>query len=135
MKLKPIQQIIYRYDDGDYDLLECCDSVIAVLTQEQLTRWLDSFKTIGTDPEASDFCDSGTTTVVFDIDGEILVIVADSGGELASGMFEVWCEENDIECQAIVDSPDCTDVDVEDIYTGAYEDNQKLLGMLHRVYN
>lgn len=135
MKLKPIQHVVYRYDDDDYDLLECCDSAVAVLTEAQVAEWLKLFDDIGTDPEAADFCDFGTVTAVFDIDGEYLVVVADSGGELAAGEFEVWCEENNIPCQPIVDSLDCTDVDVEDIYTGAMDDNLDLLKLVHRLYN
>jgi hypothetical protein len=135
MKLTPIQQVVINhYDDEKMTLeqvFECCDSYIAVLTQEQLDEWLSMFES-DADPEYTDFA---SATVVFNVDGKLLTIVSDSGGESASGEFSEFCEENGIACQFVIDSLDCEGVDVEDIYTGEYDNNIELLTLLHKVYN
>jgi hypothetical protein len=119
---------------SDEDLIfQVCDSAIAVLTPDLLKEWLMEFKTIVENIQEIDVY--ATMTRAFDIEGQILVTVSDNGGELLVPDFEEFCEKRDIPCQPIIDSLDCTDVPVEDIYTGSYDDNVDLLTLLHKVYN
>lgn len=131
--LEPVKQkVLFRDEDETLDrLLEVCDSYIAVLTPEQVDEWLDQFEQ-HVDFEFTDF---GSATLVFDIGGKLLVTVSDSGGESASGEFYNFCEENDITCQFVIDSLDCTGLEVDEIYTGADKDNKRLLKLLHKVFN
>lgn len=134
MKLTPIHQDVINHSDDDYSLdqvFECCDSYIAVLTQDQVDEWLSQFETAAD----SEFTDAASATAVFEIDGKLLTVVSDSGSESASGVFYEFCEENGIEHQFVIDSLDCTGVDVEEIYTGEYDNNTELLELLHKVYN
>lgn len=139
---QPVQEKTYFFDEDETDLsyvdgaFQCCDSTIAVLTQAQIDEWLTVFDEIATNDDASEYCDFGTTTQVFDIDGALLVTVSDSGGELAAGEFEAWCEENGIDSQSVIDGLDCTGDSVEDIYTGTGgDDNMALLTLLHKIFN
>lgn len=140
--MKPVLEKSYFFDEDENDpsyvdgAFQCCDSVIAVLTQAQIDAWLAEFDKIATAEDATEYCDFGTTTQVFDIDGELLVTVSDSGGELASGEFQVWCEENGIEFQPVIDGLYCEGDAVEDIYTGTGgDDNMELLTLLHKIFN
>jgi hypothetical protein len=58
--------------------------------------------------------------------------VSDSGGELASGEFSEFCDEQSIPNQFVID---CTDIAVSDIYTGCVDDNVDLLTLLHKVFD
>jgi hypothetical protein len=135
MKFSPIRQVVINhYDDEELALdqvFECCDSYIAVLTQDQIDEWLSMFNYIS-DPEITDFSSS---TLVFDIDNKLLTIVSDSGGESASGVFQTFCEQRNIPCQFVIDTIDCTGVGIEEIYTGVCDNNMELLELLHKVYN
>lgn len=144
MKFEPVIKEVKIFEDlrpelhpvKTEDLYMCCDSVVAVLTQEQIEEWLPLFKDIVDDDSAPSFCAYHSSTLVFDIDGSLLVVVSDAGGELASSEFTTFCEERSIESQFIIDSLDCTDVEVEDIYTGMVgPDNLYLLGLVHKLYN
>ena len=117
------------------DLLNLCDSVIAVINNEnQLAEWLAEFEALSDDEEAPEFC-YGMSTLVFDIDGDKFVMVSDSGGEFSHGEFAIFCEENGIESQFVVDTPVCDGITVDEIYTGQMDDNRALLELLHKVYN
>lgn len=135
MKLSPIKSKTCFFDADQTDIFECCDSVVAVLTDDLIDEWMLEFKSIVDDDDAADYCAGGSTTQVFDIDGENLVVVADSGGELASGDFQVFCEDHEIPYQFIIDSLDCTDIPVDEIHTGMVDDNVELLKMVHKLYN
>lgn len=142
MKIQPKIEKSHFFDEDETDpsyvdgVFQCCDSVIAVLTQDQIDEWLVLFDEIATAEDAAEYCSYGTTTQVFDIDGALLVTVSDSGGELAAGEFQVWCEENGIEFQPVIDGLYCTGDSVEDIYTGTGgDDNMELLTLLHRIFN
>jgi hypothetical protein len=133
MNLEPVKQKVLFHEEGETldRLLEVCDSYIAVLTPEQVDEWLAQFEK-HVDFEFTDF---GSATLVFDIGGKLLVTVSDSGGESASGEFYNFCEENNITCQFVIDSLDCTGLEVDEIYTGADKDNKRLLKLLHKVFN
>ena len=140
MKLTPVreQTVVFDSSTGDTvaDIFECADSYVAVLTPKQIDQWFEKFANIVSDENAAEYCDGGTTTAVFDIDGTLLTVVSDSGGELAGGDFSLFCEELKIENQFIIDSMDCTGVDVEDIYTGTGGDDYiELLKLVHKIYN
>ena len=115
------------------DILECCDSTMAILSKDQIDEWMSRFDSIIEDDDV-DYAD-GTATMVFDIDGQYLVVVSDSGGEFASGDFYEFCENLHIDAQTVVDSIDCTDISVDEIYTGQMEDNEEILSLLHKVFN
>jgi hypothetical protein len=140
MKLTPQHKQECRVGgDDEYDLLEVCDSVMAVLTSNQLDVWSLVWSTItevGSDEVdgAVEWTD-GSVFQVFDIDGKLLVIVSDSGGEWISEQFAEFCENNKIEFQRKVDSLDCEGIEVDEIYTGEMDDNPVLLELLHKVYN
>lgn len=143
MKLQPIAAYATLFDDkfrepvtGDKVeyIIQCCDSVIAVLNDEQLAEWLGQAAEYVEDAEARDYTD-GFATLVFDVEGEQLVAVVDTGGEYLSGAFYEFCEGEGVKFQSIVDSLDVTDVPVRDIYTGAEKDNRKLLKLLHKIFN
>lgn len=133
MKLTPVETKVVVPDDETLDdvIIECCDSYIAVLDNQQVMEWMNQYES----HVNFDYTVYGSSTMVFDIDGKNLVVVSDSGGESASGAFAAFCEEHGIEHQFVIDSLDCTDVAVEDIYTGADEDNMDLLKLLHKVFN
>jgi hypothetical protein len=136
-KMTPIRSIGRQFGEEPVeDFYEISDNTVAVLSDGQIDEWMIVFDGIIYDPDLDD-CDEGyAVTEVFDIDGEKLVIVADSGMVTgANDKFEMFCNQRDIPCQPIVDSLDCTDVDVEDIYTGAMDDNPDLLALVHRLYN
>ena len=143
MKLQPTAAYATLFDDkfrepvtGDKVayIIQCCDSVIAVLSDEQLAEWLGQAAEYVEYPEARDYTD-GFATLVFDVEGEQLVAVVDTGGEYLSGAFYEFCEGEGVKFQSIVDSLDVTDVPVRDIYTGAEKDNRKLLKLLHKIFN
>jgi hypothetical protein len=138
MTLTPILIEERRFtSDTSCDLLEVCDSVIAVLTPAQLAEWIIDFGAawpediINTDEATLD----GSILQVFDIAGVLFVTVSDSGDEWKSAAFEEFCKDRDIACQGIVDSLDCEGISVEEIYTGECDDNSELLKLLHKVYN
>lgn len=138
MKITPTEIIEYYYNgetDETINILECCDSSVAVLSLEQVSNWIHEFKKIATAEDAGDYCAYGSSTLVFDIDGQLLVVVSDSGGELAGGLFMEFCRDLEIPCQFIIDSLECTGVEIEDIYTGEMEDNIELLTLVHKIYN
>lgn len=120
--------------DPDDSFFQCCDSVVAVLTPTQIMEWLEVFNKSVQDPEADQFSD-GTTTQIFDIDGVSLVVVADTGGEFATGEFQLFCEDRDIPSQFIIDSLECEGIAPDEIYTGEYDNNLYLLSLVHRIYN
>jgi hypothetical protein len=121
--------------ENEYDLLECCDSVIAVLTSDQLAEWTIVFNLLTEDTEEFvDFSD-GTVMQVFDIDDKLFTIVSDTAGEWAAEEFREFCKLHAIIHQGVVDSLDCEDIAVEDIYTGEMDDYPELLKLLHNVYN
>jgi hypothetical protein len=137
MKLKPTRSLGRTFEDvHTEELYDISDNTVAVLSDGQINEWMIVFDGIIYDPEFDD-CDYGyAVTEVFEIDGEKLVVVADSGMVTgANDAFEMFCNQRNIPCQPIVDSLDCTDVDVEDIYTGAMNDNLDLLKLVHRLYN
>lgn len=135
MKLTPTHQLVINHSDDEELTLdqatECCDSYIAVLTQDQVNEWLSKFEAAA-DSEYTDFASS---TAVFEIDGKLLTVVSDSGGESATGEFYAFCEQNNIAYQFVIDALDCKGVAVEEIYTGEVENNMELLELLHKVYN
>lgn len=139
MKIKPIREKTVSFNEGETvtfeQVIECCDSYIAVLTQDQIDKWFTIFEEVTTAEDAAEFTDFGSTTLVFDIDGQLLTIVSDSGGENASGEFYQFCEDNGIEYQFVIDGIDCSDCEIDEIYTGVYDDNQALLALLHKVFN
>jgi len=139
---QPTLEKSYFFDDSDTNpsyvdgVFQCCDSAIAVLTPEQLDVWLEVFAEVATAEDASEYCDFGTTTQAFEVDDVLLVTVSDSGGELAVGEFEVWCELNGIDFQPVIDGLYCEGDAVEDIYTGTGgDDNMELLTLLHKIFN
>jgi hypothetical protein len=136
LKLTPIVNETRRVtSDTSIDLLEVCDSVIAVLSPKQLEEWTIAFNLLTEDTtEFEDFSD-GTVMQVFDINDKLLTIVSDSAGEWAAEEFREFCKHHKIIHQGIVDSLDCEDVPVEDIYTGEMDDHPELLELLHKVYN
>tara|TARA_R110000850_G_scaffold104174_1_gene214481 strand:+ start:551 stop:982 length:432 start_codon:yes stop_codon:yes gene_type:complete len=117
------------------DLMECCDSVIAVLSFDQLGEWTIAFNLLTADTEEFEDFSDGTVMQVFDIDDKLFTIVSDSAGEWAAEEFSEFCVSHGITHQGIVDSLDCTGVPVEDIYSGEYDDFPELLELLHKVYN
>jgi len=117
------------------DIIECCDSYAAVLTAHQIKDWMEEFDRICNDETSKDYCDFGTATAIFQIDDKNLVIVSDSGGELSSDEFYTFCENNKIDCQFIIDSFDCNDIEVDEIYTGECEDNMEILTLVHKIFN
>lgn len=139
MLLEPTHASVYNFDDSMLDesmVFDSCDSAVAVLTDDQLNVWFAQFKDLAeAEEETGEYNAYGTRTLVFSIDGEQLVVVSDSGGEIAAGEFELFCEENGITCQTIIDSLDCTDVPVEDIYTGTMDEDAHLLSLVHKLYN
>lgn len=138
MKLVPVKEKTVFFNDDDETietLIQCCDSYIAVLTQEQVDEWFDTFEKIVSAVDAGNFTDFGSTTLVFDIDSKLFTIVSDSGGENASGEFYQFCEDNDIECQFVIDSIDCTGISIDEVYTGEMYDSVELLTLLHKVFN
>jgi len=138
MKLTPIRSEITYYSEDDHtqDIFECCDSVVAVLADDQIEPWFAIYNQLATGLDAHQYCDYASTTQVFQIDGNNFVVVADSGGELTVGEFELFCQENDVPYQAIVDSIDCQDMEnMDDFYTGQCDDNSQLLALVHRLYN
>jgi len=137
MKIQPSYSKYFVFDDYSTaeSLLECCDSVVAVMNDEQLNEWVKQFESICMEPDVDEYCESGTITNVFDVDNKKLVVVSDSGGELATAEFEEFCNDRKIPAQFIIDSLDCTDCEVDEIYTGCIDDNQELLEMVHKLYN
>ena len=139
MKIKPIREKTVSFGEDENityeDVIECCDSYMAVLTQEQIDKWFEEFEQISASKEAAEYTEFGTTTMVFEVDGKNLVVVSDSGGEYASGEFLDFCNHHQIDCQFAIDSLDCEGVDIDDIYTGSSDDNQELLTLIHKVYN
>lgn len=135
--MKPIliKYFIFAENESADSISECCDSVIAVLSKDQIDKWLIKFDEIGLASDAIQFCDIGTITSVYNVDEKLLVVVSDAGGELASGEFSIFCDENNIVSQFIVDSIDCTGTPVDEIYTGDDSNNLELLTLLHKVYN
>jgi hypothetical protein len=137
MKLQPVKEkTAIFYDVETYeDILQCCDSYIAVLDQSQIDSWFKTFNEITSKDDAQEYTEFGSTSLVFEVDGKNLVVVSDSGGEFAGGYFAEFCEENNIEYQFVIDSLDCEDIEVDEIYTGEIDDNVELLTLLHKVYN
>jgi hypothetical protein len=125
----------YRSTESDYDLLECCDSVIAVLSPDQLREWAIAFNLLTADTEEFEDFSDGTVMQVFVIDHKLFTIVSDTAGEWTAEEFAEFCVRHEITHQGIVDSLDCTGVPVEDIYTGESDDYPELLELLHKVYN
>lgn len=137
MKIKPVREktIVY-HDVATYEnILECCDSYIAVLNQEQIDMWFNKFEEISASEDAQEYTDFGTTSLVFEVDDKNLVVVSDSGGEYSSGYFAEFCESHNIDCQFIIDSLECEGIDLDEIYTGDIEENKNILKLLHKIYN
>lgn len=145
MRILPLQSKVFHFDP-EHDpnapppapatLVDCADSTVAVLEEADLARWMTRFAEVAQAEDAADYCDFHTCTLVFEIDGRRLVVVSDSGGELATGEFQAFCAENGIPCQFIIDGLDCTSVAPADIYTGTGGgDNLDLLTLVHRIYN
>jgi len=134
--MSPVIDQTVVFDETTGETYEVCDSVIAVLADDEITEWLGEFAELLTDPEIAEFLYSCSTRV-FDIDGQKLVIVADSGGEFTSADFVEFCESREIAYQSVIDTPDCTGIEVDEIYTGQDpdDDNIELLTLLHKVFN
>lgn len=133
-----ISEIVFYHGETESDfssLLSCCDSASAILTDDQLAEWLVEFRTHANAPEAPQYCDFFTATVVFDIDGHQLVCVIDSGGEVTNGLFQLFCEDHSIAVQSIVDTLDFTGVDVSDMYTGTYNNYPDILRLINKISN
>lgn len=116
-------------------IIECCDSVCAVLSEADLEEWLVKFNEIINDEDAGNYCDFWSATMVFMIEGKRLVCVIDSGGELASGEFSLFCDNRKIPNQFVIDSLDFTEVPVDDMYTGQMTDNPGLMRLIHQITN
>lgn len=67
------------------------------------------FEEITSKDDAQEYTDFGSTSLVFEVDGKNLVVV--------------------------IDSLDCEDIEVDEIYTGEIDNNVELLTLLHQVYN
>ena len=119
------------------DFIEVSDSVIAVLTQEEIDIWRPLFRQIAQDIATNDQSGSfeGAAFAVFPVAGQLLAVASDHGDESATEPFMGFCQSRGIACQFVIDSIDCSDIDPEDIYTGEAEDNLDLLRLLHKVYN
>lgn len=139
MALAPVFVHIVHYDDqnlmDEAGVFEVCDSTIAVLNPAQEQAWLVRFAELANADDAQDYCEFGTMTAIFDTNGTRLTVVSDSGGELAAGEFEQFCDENGVAWQAIVDGLDCTGLDASEIYTGQSIDDPALLALVHQIYN
>jgi hypothetical protein len=137
LKLTPIVNETCRVTSNtSIDLLEVCDSVIAVLSPEQLEEWTSKFnKLTKADIYVNEGWTWGSVLQVFDINNQMLTIVSDACGTWMTEEFQEFCTDNNITHQGIVDSLDCEDVPVEDIYTGEMDDHPELLELLHKVYN
>ena len=138
MKIKPFLVEICILDDHikTYeDILQCCDSYIAVLTKEQLDEWVAHFKKVVTSDTYMNSYMYGSCTLAFQVGDDILVTVSDAGGEYLYDVFREYCEANDIDCQFVIDSLDCDGIDLDEIYTGEIDNNDTLLKLLHQIYN
>ena len=134
--LEPDDYIAFVTEDCDESIIQdCCDSAIAVLTPAQIQEWIEKFTDLILADEASEYLEYGASTSSFKIDNELLVVVSDSGGEYTVDEFVDFCKNKNIQYQIIVDTIDCTGVSVEEIYTGEYDKDIKLLTLLHAVYN
>lgn len=133
-----ISEIVFYCEDTESDfesLLMCCDSASAILTDDQLAEWLIEFRTHANAPEAPQYCDFFTATAAFDIEGHQLVCVIDSGGEVTSGYFQVFCEDRSISVQTIVDTLDFTGAEVSEMYTGTYNNYPDILSLVNKISN
>lgn len=116
-------------------LIECCDSVVAVLTDDQIADWLTEFRAETVVFDTKEWFDEYASTMIFEINGEKLVVVVDGGMVGMADCFHAFCVEENITCQGIVDSLDFEDVEVDDMYTGYDEDNQHLLTLVNAITN
>jgi hypothetical protein len=137
MTLVPqIKQECRVINNASVDLLEVCDSVIAVLTAKQLEEWTSKFNELTkADTYVNEGWTWGSVLQVFDIDNKLFTIVSDACGEWMAEVFAEFCTDNNIAHQGVIDSLDCENMPVEDIYTGAADDDPELLALLHKVYN
>jgi len=136
MKLQPIKKYTANFEGVSEDIIfgDYCDSIIAVLPDDLVDKWLFDHEDL-VDRESDNYDLYWTGSFVFDIDNQKLVVVSDSGDEFAQGEFYDFCEKHKIKYQNVIDGLDCTDVSVDDIYTGSGEDDKYLLGLLHKIYN
>ena len=116
-------------------IIECCDSAVAVLDENLLAEWLEIFAGISNMEDAAEYCDFCTATMTFMIEGKLLVCVIDSGGELCSGDFAAFCEERGIPVQTIVDTLVFEGCSIDEMYTGQMEDNPELMRLVHQITN
>jgi hypothetical protein len=136
MKLTPVINVEHRvHTDVSIDLLDACDSVMAILTASQLEQWTSKFNERAA---AAIWINAGWTwgsvLQVFDIDDQLFTIVSDSCGTWMTEKFQEFCTDNKIAQQEVLDYLDCENVPVEDIALGE-GDCPALLEFLHKIYN
>lgn len=141
-KIAPVLfEAVDLHGDSDEDMTDpyavvgSCDSAAAVLTDAQIAEWMAEFRALVADPDTAEQCDFHTATLVFDIDGQKLVLATESGGPAAADAFQAFCNDRGIPCQFIVDNPLFEDDHVENMYTGAGEDYPEILELVHKLTN
>ncbi len=118
-----------------HDLIHCCDSEFAVMDQKDIDEWLVIFDQVSSREDASEYCDSYTTTMVFEIEDKKLVCVSDSGGDLCAGVFGEFCENKGIKHQFIIDGFDYEYYSIDDMYSGQVDDDPELMRLIHQITN
>lgn len=116
-------------------IIECCDSAVAVLVNEDLKDWLEIFEKLSNDEEAADFCEFFTATMTFMIEEKTLVCVIDSGGEISSGEFVLFCQDRNIPVQPIVDTLDFNGCSIDEMYSGQMDDDPELMRLIQQITN
>jgi len=136
MKHQPIKKYTANFED-DNDIVDfgvCCDSVIAVLTDDEVEQWFDIQENILHDGY-DDYDLYWTGSFLFIIDGKNFMVVSDAGEQYSVAKFHDFCENGNIQFQYVIDGLECEGIEVHQIYTGECEDNLELLSLLHKVYN
>ena len=135
MKLQPIKKYTANFEGVSEDIIfgDCCDSLIAVLPDDLVDKWLFEHEDLANKVDNYDLYWTGS--FVFDIDGHKLVVVSDSGEEFGQGEFYDFCNIHGIKYQPVIDGLDCSDIQIDQIYTGLGTDDKYLLGLLHKIYN
>jgi len=132
--------LIYKnYADNDEltpdQIIECCDSAVAVLTKEDLKDWLEIYNVLSNEEDAAQFCEGHTATMTFMIEEKLLVCVIDSGGEISSGEFVLFCQARNITVQTIVDSLNFNGCAIDEMYTGQMDNDPELMRLIHQITN
>jgi hypothetical protein len=117
------------------ELIECCDSMVAVLTDAEIINWVIEFRAAAADLNTTEWYGDYASTMIFEISGEKLVVVVDGGMVGLADAFEAFCLNSNITCLGFVDSLDFADVDVDDMYTGYVEDDRHLLTLVNAITN